>query len=175
MVRFMSCALAVIFIAFVSPEAKACACGGELGGLSAEQIRASVLQEFAESVEVFSGEVISLDTLEVKFKAETIWKGELQEEITISTGARKVSEELISRSSCDYRFEVGRKYLVFSKRDGELIMAQKCGWTQSLEGSEQIRKIVEQIRSGEDQGSKAVAGRAKSNNTLKPTANERAF
>jgi hypothetical protein len=118
-----------------SGAALACVCGGESRRSSRAEIKAAIAKEFNESAMVFSGEVIAQDTFEVKFKITTIWKGDEFQEITISTGAEKISEDYYRVSSCDYRFRIGEKYLVYAliTADGKLV-ARYCTRTNTLAG-----------------------------------------
>jgi hypothetical protein len=131
--------LPLLFIAVVSlggsQSAFACVCGGEPGKLSEQQIKAAIAREFNESASVFSGEVVALDTFTVRFRLITMWKGETLEEFTISTGAKKISEDYYRRSSCDYNFKVGEKYLVYARAtDDNQLVARSCTRTNVLHG-----------------------------------------
>jgi hypothetical protein len=127
----------LLFIALVSlgssQSAIACGCGFEPGKRSEKQIKAAIAKEFNESASVFSGEVVALDTFTVKFKLITMWKGDAFEEFTISTGAKKISEDSYRRSSCDYDFKVGEKYLVYARADDDnQLVARACTRTRAL-------------------------------------------
>ena len=120
-----------------SQSAFACVCGGEPGKLSEQQIKAAIAREFNESASVFSGEVVALDRFTVKFKLITMWKGDALEEFTISTGAKKISEDYYRRSGCDYNFKVGEKYLVYARAtDDNQLIARWCTRTNVLRGGE---------------------------------------
>jgi hypothetical protein len=81
-----------------------CGCPGYASDISPEEMRKLIRKEFDTASIVFSGEVIELGTFEVKFKIEKIWKGPSEDEITLLTGAKKIGENTVSRSSCDYDF-----------------------------------------------------------------------
>lgn len=129
--------LPLLFIALVlvvsSQSAFACVCGGEPGERSEKQIKSAIAREFIESASVFSGEVVELDTFTVKFKLITMWKGEAFDELTISTGTKKISENSYRISSCDYNFKVGEKYLVYAlTTDDNQLVARACTRTNVL-------------------------------------------
>lgn len=129
--------LPLLFIALVSlgssQSAFACVCGGEPGKWSEKQIKAAIAKEFNESASVFSGEVVALDTFTVKFKLITMWKGDALEEFTISSGAKKISEDSYRSSSCDYNFKLGEKYLVYARAtDDNQLVARSCTRTNVL-------------------------------------------
>lgn len=130
-----------LFIAIVllggSQSAFACVCSDEPGKLSEKKIKAAIAREFNESASVFSGEVVALDTFTVKFRLITMWKGEAIEEFTISTGAKKISEDYYRRSGCDYNFKVGEKYLVYARAtDDNQLVARWCTRTNVLHGGD---------------------------------------
>lgn len=109
--------LPLLFIAMVSLgsfQTFACNCLSQPGKRSDAEIKAAVVTEFNESASVFSGEVVGLDMLTVKFRIMTTWKGDALEEFTMSTGAVKLGEDSYRSSSCDYDFKVGEKYLVYA-------------------------------------------------------------
>ena len=109
------CAVGQTVLLAGSKSALACVCVFEPGKRSEKQIKAAIAREFNEAASVFSGEVIALDTFIVKFKLITMWKGDALEEFTISTGAKKISEDSYRRSSCDSNFKTGEKYLVYAR------------------------------------------------------------
>jgi len=122
-------------------NAHACLCSDGANWTNPGEARKFLDKEFSEAVIVFSGAVVTRDMFKVRIKAEKFWKGNVKEEITLSTGARIIprkdsdNEDLISISTCDYKFEVGKKYLVFVKNiDGELI-TRRCSGTNLLDDS----------------------------------------
>jgi hypothetical protein len=133
----MRIVLPLLFIALVSlcssQSAFACVCVSEPGQRSEKQIKAAIAKEFNESASVFSGEVIALDIFTVRFRLITMWKGDAIEEFTMSTGAKKISEDSFSSSSCDYGFKVGEKYLVYARtNDDNQLVARSCTRTNVL-------------------------------------------
>lgn len=110
----------------------ACVCGGDPSPLGDKEIRAAIAKEFDQSIAVFSGEVIELDTYKVRFRITKLWKGDAQEEITMSTGTVKIDEKHSRSSSCDYRFKSGEKYLVYARKFEAGLVAYKCTGTKPL-------------------------------------------
>jgi hypothetical protein len=129
--------LPLLFIAVVSLGASqpafACVCVFEPGKRSSAEIKAAVVKEFNESPSVFSGEVVALDILTVKFRVITMWKGDALEEFTMSTGTVKLGEDSYRSSSCDYNFKVGEKYLVYARwAENNQLVARSCTRTRVL-------------------------------------------
>jgi hypothetical protein len=60
-------------------------------------------------------------------------EGDHLQEITMTTGAEKVSEDFYRVWSCDYRFSLGEKYLVYARltSDGKAV-ARYCTRTTKL-------------------------------------------
>lgn len=120
---------------FMEGTVTACWCG-ELANFTPEQIRKRQTEEADWAEVIFSGEVVSIDRFKVKFKVDEVWKGKHQDEITMSTGARLTQEGRIKITSCDYKFIVGEKYVVFAKMiEGEL-QTYQCTGTMVLKNAE---------------------------------------
>lgn len=137
--RRVQCTMLFIAIAlFVcSGSAFACVCGGESSRLSKDEVKAAIVKEFNDAAMVFSGEVISRDTFQVKFRTISIWKGDAFQELIMSTGAKKIGEDFVRVSSCDYKFEMGEKYLVYARSaDDYELVARSCTRTKLLADGE---------------------------------------
>ena len=128
--------LVATFSLLSSETALACVCGGDPRPLSDEEIRAGIAKEYDQSVVVFSGEVVELDTYNVKFKIAKLWKGDPADEILMSTGTVKIDEMHARSSSCDYRFKLGEKYLVYARTFEAGLVAYKCTGTKILKNAE---------------------------------------
>lgn len=133
--------LAFVFVAMIvlaaSQSVFACNCLFEPRKQSVAEIKAAIAREFNESASVFSAEVVALDTFTVKFRLITMWKGEALAEFTISTGAKKISEDSYRSSSCDYNFKPGEKYLVYARAtDDNQLVARSCTRTNLLSSEE---------------------------------------
>ena len=139
----------VVGLMLVSSMAtSACVCTS-LPNPTPEQIRAQLAYELKNARIVFSGEVIQLDKFTVKFKIEKVWKGDIKEEIILSTGTRDIGNNRIIWSSCDHWFERGGKYLVYAQGSGEEMQANSCGGTGKIGNSEQrIEFLAEDARRG---------------------------
>ena len=79
------------------------------------QVKAAVLAALENSSAVFSGEVVEVTPLKVIIKTESVWKGEKQDTIILSTGQTKVAENIYSGNLCTYGFGKGRRYVVFAR------------------------------------------------------------
>ncbi|HEU0178842.1 MAG TPA: hypothetical protein VFV58_31650 [Blastocatellia bacterium] len=122
-------------------NAFACLCSDGANWTKPGEARRFLDKEFRDAVIVFSGKVVTRDMFKVTIKAEKFWKGDIKEEVILSTGAKKIprkdrnDEDMVSISTCDYKFEAGKKYLVFAKSiDGELI-TRRCSGTDLLSNS----------------------------------------
>src|SRR5262249_5425515 len=99
----------------------ACWCSDSPNWERPEEAKRFITKHYSESVIVFSGEVIEKDTFYVKIKTDKIWKGEFKREVILSTGAKKRyvgaknREEVISISSCDYKFDMKKNILYLQK------------------------------------------------------------
>jgi hypothetical protein len=109
--------------------ASACVCV-ELPNPTPEEVRKKLTEEAGWASVIFSGEVYSVDMMEVKFKVGRVWKGENKKEITMSTGARSNEDGTISFSSCDYEFKLGEKYIVYAKVIKEKLQTSQCTGTR---------------------------------------------
>jgi len=123
-----------------------CGCGGDLLTTDEER-RAILVKDFNDASVVFSGEVVELDTFELKIKVDKSWKGESKNVINMITAAIKIDENTYRSSSCNYRFQLGKKYLVYAyETDGEL-KARACSRTKPIQYAEQEMAYLEEIAS----------------------------
>src|SRR5262245_34611634 len=105
--------LLVLLLPVAHEHALACWCSDGIDWSNPAKARKFLIKEFGEATAVFSGEVVMLDTFKLKIKVDRFWKGASTEEVTMSTGAKKLprngrsKEDLISISTCDYKFEIG--------------------------------------------------------------------
>jgi hypothetical protein len=105
--------LAAGFIVFCDTRiAEACACVSR--EMTSEEDRQDLREQVNEAVAVFAGEVAQLDEVTVHFKVDAVWKGELGERVVMPINEGRTPDGTIASSSCDYVFQVGRKYLVFA-------------------------------------------------------------
>ncbi len=120
------------FSVLSSGKAFACVCSSATRPLSDKEIRAAITKEFDRSVAVFSGEVVEIDAYHVKFKIAKLWKGDPADEVIMSTGTVKIDENYSRSSSCDYRFKLNEKYLVYARKSEAGLVAYKCTGTNLL-------------------------------------------
>jgi hypothetical protein len=132
-------------------------------GASSEQEKASRLKDFKSAAAIFTGEVIELEENKVKFKVEKIWKGESVDEIIMVIQLKKDDGRYV-RTSCDYYYELGKKYLVYAyDNQGELTTYQ-CTRTIAFKHIE----IVEQEIKGLDEIKLPEIRNTKSRQSLLP-------
>lgn len=84
----------------------ACSCLMDNEKSESKKVKAA----YKKTAAVFYGEVLEVfrqtDSLTVKFKVETVWKGVVTKEVTVRTGENS--------AMCGFNFEVGKKYLVYA-------------------------------------------------------------
>ena len=111
-----------------------------------EQERAALVEDLNGALAVFTGEVVGLDTFEVKFKVDKIWKGEFGDEIVMRTGTRKNADGTHVTSSCDYSFRRGVRYLVFAYGESAAEMkTHDCTRTKELGRAGQEIKNLDEV------------------------------
>jgi hypothetical protein len=98
-----------------------------------ENLMRETATSLREADAVFSGETIEMDGLILKFKVERLWKGDFKDEVSMSTGAIRSGDGFLLSSMCDYKFELGRKYLVFAHGSKDKLKASKCSRTGILD------------------------------------------
>ena len=111
-----------------------------------------MLIAFEKATSVFTGEVVSLDLLTVKFKVDKIWKGEEANDITMVTGTKLYGDGTLTFSSCDYRFEKGAKYLIYAYGPEEKLQTDKCSRTMPLKFAEKELKGLDEIKTHKSVG-----------------------
>jgi hypothetical protein len=105
--------LAAAFIVFCDTRiAEACVCVPR--EMTPEEDRQELAEQMRKAVAVFAGEVAQLDEVTAHFKVDAVWKGELGERVVMSINAGRAPDGTLAYSSCDYDFQVGRKYVVFA-------------------------------------------------------------
>jgi hypothetical protein len=116
-----------------SENAFACTCGYPQIDTE-ENFRTAVATAVSGADAIFSGKVVEMDSLTVKFKLERVWKGNFKDadELTMLTGTVMTDDGRYKSTSCDYDFAVGKKYLVFARDSNDKLTASKCSWTYIL-------------------------------------------
>src|ERR1043166_3806165 len=136
---------AVILISISSGKAFGCVCVLNPNP-TPEKIRADRLRAFENASAVFTGEVVSLDLLTVKFKANKIWKGEASPEITMLTGTRNNGDGTFTSNSCYYSFTQGQQYLVYAYGSPGEMKTHQCSRTTLIKYAEKEMQGLDEIR-----------------------------
>ena len=147
MKKILFSAILIILLLFGSETVSACVCV-LMPNPTSEQIEKMFENDFKKAGFVFSGEVIHLDEYKVTFKIQKMWKGSALDEITMSTGTRDRGSGSVSSSSCDYNFEAGKKYLVYTSGSGKEMQAYECSGTGELTRSEERIKFLKKVVRG---------------------------
>ena len=148
-------ALAISF--FASETAIACSC--DLPGIDTEEkFRAVVATSLNGANAVFSGEVVEMDTFTVKFKIEKVWKGNFKDELIMITGVERAEDGSDVSSTCDYDFELHKKYLVFAYGAKDKLKASKCSWTSILDERERFVNELDRLKQRETDSQQPNAG-----------------
>ncbi len=145
MKKSLSIFLATMFLLLSFETASACLCFS-LPDPTPEQIKTQFNGELTKADVVFSGEVIQLDDFKVAFRVEKVWKGKTLKEINMSTGAVDKGDGTKVISSCDYGFEMGKRYLVYATGSGEKMRTSECTGTGQLKSSDERIKFLQEIK-----------------------------
>lgn len=124
-----------LFVLASAERSFACSCVASL-----EPEKKQVQQAFTDSTAIFSGEVLAIsesradkNSLLVKFKVTKLWKGGSKNEITITTNKES--------SMCGYRFEVGKKYLVYANGLKNELFVENCSRTTNISNNGDVRHL----------------------------------
>ncbi len=124
-------ALFTVFL-FASGTSDVFACSCDLP-LPVKSLEKQIKESYKKSAAIFSGKVIEVIKIpnayfvKVKFKSEKIYKGEMLNEIIVSTG--------LGNGDCGYRFEVGKSYLIYAYGDSDNLLTNICQRTSLLQES----------------------------------------
>lgn len=116
-------ALGISLIAFQSVLACSCASPGID---TEEKFRAVVAKALNVASGVFCGKVVEMDTFTVKFSVEKVWKGDFKDELVMITGTAMTDDGSYVSSTCDYDFELNKKYLIFAHGAKDKLKTTKC-------------------------------------------------
>jgi hypothetical protein len=125
----------VIFLFASAENSFACSCL-----ISSKSVKKQVKKAYKDSNAIFSGEVIEIrDDVEegmilVKLKVAEFWKGDLQEEITITTYRES--------TMCGFIFEVGKKYLVYAYGLKDNFTTNNCSRTTSFSDNKDVKYLA---------------------------------
>ena len=103
------------------------------------QIESARLKDFESAVAIFSGEVIELEPNKATFKVEKIWKGDLIDEIVMVIQLKK-DNGIYVRTSCDYHYVLGEKYLVYAYGTSDELTTYQCTRTTSFKNMERFEE-----------------------------------
>lgn len=132
-------ALTIILSPLFISNVLGCTCP-TIGGTS-EQLKAVRLNDFNKAVAVFSGEVMELDENKVKFKVEKIWKGELVDEIEMIIRFKDIDGNYV-RTSCDYHYKFGEKFLVYAYEKDDELTTYQCSRTTPFKNSKNVEQEI---------------------------------
>lgn len=102
-----------------------------------------VREGYLNSIAVFSGEVSQIvkepgtNQIKVKLKVKESWKGKFVREVTIRTAQ--------DSATCGYKFEVGKKYLVYAAGEENNLRTDICTRTSLLKPNEDV-SILNKIK-----------------------------
>jgi len=117
-------------IALTASDTFACSCFPQ-EDLSIEK---QVKDAYQKSSTVFVGKVVKViekpDFNLVTFKVEKTWNNKFQSEITVSTAK--------DSAACGYRFEIGKKYLVYADGENKNLTTNICTRTASASSNKDI-------------------------------------
>jgi hypothetical protein len=132
---YISLAL-TLFLLASAEQASACSCLRSL-----EPVKKQVQRAFTDSTAIFSGEVLEIsesaadeNSLLVKLKVATSWKGKLNREVTITTAENS--------AMCGYTFEVGKKYLVYANGAEGSLMVSSCSRTTNMSNKNDVKYLA---------------------------------
>lgn len=110
-----------------------------------ESIRAERRKAFDDAVTVFTGEIVEQDFYKVRFKVDKLWKGEPLDEITMMTGVKDNGDGTATRSSCDFGYTRGRKYLIYAYGKPDALFTHVCSRSRLIDehAAEEIRGLDE--------------------------------
>ncbi len=151
----------VLSLRLLSPDAvHACVCGtGGARQLSPEEFREVMVKEFEKASVIFTGEVVELDEFRATFRVEKLWKGDSDGSITLLTGAKDTGDgRYIHRSSCDFRYELGERLLVYAYGPAGKLMVHRCSRTRSVGSAEVDMRALDVIKPYEIKNPAAVGG-----------------
>jgi len=152
--------IAIPLLLLIRSEAYGCKCG-----------QPTIESSFEKVPLIFTGEVIKLDPFRAVLKVEKMWKGELTEEIVLLTGGRRDTGGNVVVNSCDFRYALGERYLVYASGSGNELKASVCSRTRRLEVAADDLRVLERLKQArEERNQRASKRHAKSNKASQLTA-----
>lgn len=107
----------------------------------------SVRFEYDRSLTVFAGVVTSVEDDRATFRVDTVWKGPITTHAVMWVGTRQIDGTL-TRTSCDYHFKAGEKYVVYAfGASVESMRTHSCSRTRVAEYAAQEILNLDYVRS----------------------------
>ena len=125
---------------FWPTDAEACGCVADLQGQPSH-----IRNEFQRAVAVFTAEAIEADLLRATFRVANVWKGKPEPELTIWTSSRMFPWGPLLTTTCDWRFQKGRRYLVFGYGPINQMKTSVCSPTATTEAAKPIIALLDEI------------------------------
>ncbi len=135
-----------LLLAAVSSPAPAMCIGFVPQTGETDPLKAAVKWALTGSTAVFTGTVTALEfvpahdkyagkgeRLVVRMAPDIWWKGDASREVTLQTSGFRTPDGLASMEAHDYRFELGRKYLVYANGSGEAMATSICARTRPID------------------------------------------
>jgi hypothetical protein len=162
MKRIIFSSFAVLLaLLFIQIDTLACGCPAR-----GKDIRKAVIEEYNESLLVFSGKVaeakwipiteknasgkrIKAEVLTLKFTVDNWWKGKTKNQVIWRTSTIRYPDLNLgmSGSNCEFSFDLGRKYLVYASSIKGKLVAFVCGGTTRIENAhndiQELQKLKE--------------------------------
>lgn len=118
---------------------------GEVVGF---EYRKGIRDEFEPGQIDSAGRPLGYETMIVKFKVESWWKGDLASSIFLVTGQSRYSDGTRSTNSCEFDFQKGKTYIVFAALNKAAAMPQTNSCSSTREAKDEyghadaIRKVL---------------------------------
>ena len=146
------CFVFLILGFFASVSAIACTCQSDLlfdEDQENETTEEKVKEEFDTASTIFSGKVLSIKNNRTKsnpagdgrnlitFEVENTWKNKPAKRVTLSTGR--------GGADCGYKFEVGKKYLVYAYGEKDL-GTSRCSRTRMFSKALEDIEVLDRLK-----------------------------
>ena len=135
MSKFCEVLLSVALLLLFQTDAFACLCK-----------EGSLEYSFEKTTVIFSGEVVKLDLLQATVKVEKVWKGEPAKEIILRTGTIKSSDGTWLSLSCDFKYVLGEKYLIYADGFKDALKITPCSRSTSLSLADKEIRMLERLK-----------------------------
>jgi len=126
--------------------ASACPCELPVRPPSRAQLKESVRNSYDDATAVFLGEVTSADRFNVHFIIVTAWKGIEGTSAVLKTGAYVDGSDSIATSTCEYRFDVGKTFLVYASGPVDALTTDKCSRTAIVNKARHDIRVLNDLK-----------------------------